>query len=467
MFTESYKRYVLGALTLVYTLNYLDRGLIILLLQPIKEDLHLSDTQLGFVTGIAFALFYATLGVPIARWADRGNRVTITSIAIALWGMTVMLCLFVANFAHLILARVAAAIGESGCMPPTYSLVGDYFPGPAQRTRAMAVYWLASPVALLISLMAGGWLNGHCGWRLTFFFAGVPALAVAVLVKITVTEPRAAHAASLHVPARPLPSMTQVLATLWRQRSARHLGLAIILFFMMGLGLTPWYAAFMIRSHGMNTTELGVWLGVIFGVCGATGMLLGGYVAGKWFKSDERGQMRFTAVMVALLVPCFALFLLLPHKYQALMALAGLMVVFNVFVGPTFALMQRLVRDDMRATALAVIMLLANLIGMGIGPQLVGILSDLFVQVAGIDSLRYSMLLVSLLALWPAYHFWCVGSTVMDELADIAQRTGVDAEQAAGSHSRPFDGNFQTGENQSDAKGYPGDTYIPRGRSAV
>jgi MFS family permease len=168
MFSDAYKRYVLGTLTLVYTLNYLDRGLIILLLQPIKEDLHISDTQLGFVTGIAFALFYATLGLPIARCADRGNRVTITSIAIGLWGGTVMLCLFVTNFVHLVFARIAAAIGESGCMPPTYSLVGDYFPAPAERTRAMATYWLASPVALLISLVAGGWLNERYGWRVTF-----------------------------------------------------------------------------------------------------------------------------------------------------------------------------------------------------------------------------------------------------------------------------------------------------------
>src|SRR5690349_1463529 len=154
MFSTGYERYVLATLTLVYTLNYLDRGLIILLLQPIKEDLHLSDTQLGFVTGIAFALFYATLGLPIARWADRGNRVTITSIAIGLWGLTVMVCLFVSNLVQLVLARIAAAVGESGCMPPTYSLVGDYFPAPAARTRAMAIYWLASPLALLISLIA-------------------------------------------------------------------------------------------------------------------------------------------------------------------------------------------------------------------------------------------------------------------------------------------------------------------------
>src|ERR1700733_313850 len=172
MFSEAYKRYVLGALTFVYALNYLDRGLILLLLQPIKDDLHLSDTQLGFLTGIAFGLFYATLGVPIARWSDRGNRVTITSMAIALWGMTVMSCLFVSNFAQLLAARVAAAVGESGCMPPTYSLIGDYFPAATERTRAMAIYMLAGPLAAIVSFVLGGWLNELYGWRVTFFVMG-------------------------------------------------------------------------------------------------------------------------------------------------------------------------------------------------------------------------------------------------------------------------------------------------------
>src|SRR5258708_3803765 len=201
---RGYRWYVLGILTLVYTLNYVDQGLMGLLLQPIKDDLHLSDTRLGFITGIAFALFYATLGLPIARWADRGNRVTITSIAIGLWGATVMLSLFVTTFFQLVFARVAAAVGESGCMPPTYSLVGDYFPAAAERTRAMSIYWLGSPVAVLVSFIVGGQLNEIYGWRTTFFLGGAPALLVAGLVKMTIREPRA-RASRLAVKGRQLP----------------------------------------------------------------------------------------------------------------------------------------------------------------------------------------------------------------------------------------------------------------------
>jgi len=416
MFSVGYKRYVLGTLTLVFTLNFVDRGLIGLLLQPIKEDLHLSDTRLGFLTGIAFGLFYATLGLPMARWADRGNRATLTSMAIGLWGVMVMSCVIVTNFVQLVLARVAASVGEAGCMPPTYSLVGDYFPGSGERARAMAVYWLASPLSVLVSFIVGGRLNQLYGWRMTFFMMGIPGLLLAALVKLTIAEPRK-RASTAQASQQRLPRMVDVLRTLWRQRACRHLSIALILLCTMGLGLGPWYAAFMIRSHGMDTTELGIWLGLILGVGGLLGTLAGGYAAGRWFAQDERGQMRLTAVMIAALMPCFVLFLLLPRKEHALIALVPLMVIFNFFFGPTFALMQRLVPDEIRATTLAVVMLLANLIGMGVGPQVVGILSDLLMPIVGSDSLRYAMLTMSLVALWSAYHFWNVGRTVRGDLA--------------------------------------------------
>lgn len=419
MFGKAYKRYVLGTLTVVFTLNSLDSGLMVLLLQPIKQDLHLSDSQLGFLTGIAFGLFYATLGLPIARWADRGNRSTITAIAIGIWGLTVMSCVFVTNFLQLVAARVAAGIGESGCMPATYSLVGDYFPAAAERTRAMTIYMLAGPLAPLVSFVLGGWLNERYGWRVAFFVIGIPGLFVAALVKWTVAEPRARSTA---VPStiRKLPSATRVLGVLWHQRSSRHLGLAVILLFTMGLGLSPWYAAFMIRNHGMGTAELGVWLGAIFGLGGGAGTYLGGYVAARWFGDNERGQMRLSAIVLVALVPCFMSFVLLPTKRESLIALVPLVVVANFTLGPTFALMQRLVVDDMRATTLAVVMLFANLIGMGIGPQMVGVISDLLAPLVGNDSLRYAMMVVSLVTLWSAYHFWQVGRTVTEDLAAVA-----------------------------------------------
>lgn len=419
----TYKRYVLALLTLAFGFVWLDRSLIMLLLQPIKEDLHVSDTQLGFVTGIAFALFYATLGLPIARWADRGNRVTITSIAIALWGATVTLCIFVTNFAQLVLVRILAAVGEAGCMPPTYSLLGDYFPNASERTRAMTVYWMAAPLAPLIGFVLGGWLNERYGWRVTFLLMGAPALVVALLLKATIPDPRGQSSRGQQD--RPFPCMADVLSALWLQSSSRHLCIGMILFFTMSQGLNPWYAAFMIRSHGMGTAELGMWLGLIFAVGGIAGIWLGGYVANRWFGNNEASQMRLSAVMIASLVPWYVLFLLLPQREQALIALVPLIVVFNFFLGPTFALMQRLVTDEMRATTLAVVMLLANLIGMGIGPQIVGVLSDMLRPGLGTDSLRYAMLATSFVALWAAYHFWQVGRSVKGDLLSVSQSNGA------------------------------------------
>jgi MFS family permease len=426
MFSIAYRRYALAAVTSIYMLNLVDRGVMGLLVQAIKEDLLLSDTQMGFLTGAAFGLFYATFGLPIARWADRGNRVTISSLSIALWGTTVMACLFVTNYIQLVLARVAAAIGESGCKPPTFSLVGDYFPDPDQRTRAMAVYLAGSPLSTLLSFIVGGWLNERYGWRYTFALIGIPGLILAILVKLTVVEPRTLTVRDRHQERR-FPTMKAVLATLWYRRSCRHLSAALILVYTMSLGMWPWFAAFMIRSHGMRTGELGIWLGIIFGAGGIAGTLIGGLIASRWFSDDERGQMRFSAIMMASVVPCFVTFLTVPQKYAALMALAPMMLMLSAFLGPTYVLMQRLVADEMRATIMAAIMLLTNLIGFSIGPQAVGAFSDLLKPVAGTDSLRYAMLAMSFVALWASYHFWQVGQSVKHDLAVVAgnARLGV------------------------------------------
>lgn len=412
---RAYRWYVLGLLTVVYTLNYVDQGLMGLLLQPIKVDLKLSDSQLGFLTGIAFALFYATLGLPIARWADRGNRVTITSLAIGLWGITVMLCLPVANFYQLLAARVAAGIGESGCVPPTYSLIGDYFPAPADRTRAMTVYMLASPLAALLSFIGGGWLNELYGWRMTFFLMGVPGLLLAALVKITIAEPRRASVARGTVSA-PLPPVLAVMMALWRQRSTRHLVIGLILLLTMGSGIGSWNVAFMMRSHHMNTVQLGLWLGPIFGIGGLVGTLLGGYVSSRWYGGNERGQMRLSAASIACLIPLYMCFLLVPQRWLALTSLVPIIIASNFFIGPTFALLQRLVPDDMRATSLSLVMLLGNLIGMGLGPQVVGLASDCLRPRVGDDSLRYALLAMSFVALATGYYFWKAGASVVADL---------------------------------------------------
>ena len=419
--SRAYKIYALSLMTAIYTVNLTDRALMGLMLESIKADLQLSDTQLGFVTGIAFALFYATAGLPLARWADRGNRARIAAIAIGLWSCTVMTCLFIASYWQLVLARIGAAVGEAGCKPPTYSLIGDYFPGAAERTRAMAVYWLGSPLAGLIAFIIGGWLLEHIGWRETFFAMALPGLILALLTLLTLRDRWREPPQRVH--SQVLPSYREVVAILWTRHSSRHLVAAVVLFFFLGYGSAPWFAALLIRVHSLSTAEVGLWLGLTLGGCGIVGVLAGGFVSSRLFRDNERSQLRFTGIVVAMLVPMFTAFLFAPRPSLALLALALFQILINFFFAPTFSILQRLVPDDMRATTLAIVMLLANLIGMGIGPQLVGILSDIMRPTLGDTSLRVALLLVSFVALWSAFHFWRASDAVAD---DLVGREGQD-----------------------------------------
>ena len=409
---------VLAMLTLVCGISYVDSGLLGLLIQPIKSDLHLSDTQLGILTGFGFVVFYATLGVPIARWADRGNRSTITSLSLGLWSVAVLACLWVGNFPQLLLARFGAAAGDAGVKPATYSLLGDYFIRPTERTRAMSVYWTSGPIAALISYSLGGWLNELYGWRMTLAMMAVPGLLAALLFKGIVREPRSVTARS-SAAAPDSPSMREVLKSLWRVRSIRHLMIAIILVQLMSNGMNPWYAAFMIRTHGMSTAVLGVWMGLIFGIGGFFGAVLGGYIAGRWFESNERGQMRLSALTISSLFAWFSAFLLLPNATLALLMLIPLIITFAIFIGPTYALFQRLVIPEMRATSLAVLGLLTSVIGIGLGPLIVGVTSDLLQRRLGTNSLRYAMIAMSSINLWAGYHLWRIGRTVYTDLTAV------------------------------------------------
>jgi predicted MFS family arabinose efflux permease len=416
--TGTPRGYVLGLLTAVYSVSTADQALISLLLEPIRNDLRLSDSQLGLLSGPAFGVVYAILGLPMARWSDRGNRIWIVSGALALWSATLMGSAVIVTFSQLVIMRMLTATAEAGCMPPSYSLVGDYFPGSAERARAMTVYMLGNPISMLLGFAVGAWLDEAYGWRGAFVGLAVPALAVAALIRLTVREPR--EAAKVQPLEDAALGIIPVLGGLWRLRTARHLTVALILLYTMGFGLAPWYGVFMIREHGAATEELGVWLGCLFGFGGMAGVALGGYVVNRWLKTDERSQLRLIAASVALLVPLNALFLLVPGKLAAFLALVPFMLMSVFFSGPTYALLQRLVRPEVRATTLALVMLLYNLIGIGAGPQLVGLLSD---WLRSADSLRYAMLCMSMLPLASAIYFWRASQSVGTDLAIEGQRS--------------------------------------------
>jgi MFS family permease len=406
----SYKRYLLFLLVVILAFNYMDRMALGVLLQDIKAELQLTDTQLGFLSGIAFALFYAAMGIPIARWADRGDRVKIISVTTALWSAAVALCGKATGFVELLLIRVWVGVGEAGCIPPAHSLIADYF-SRAERPRAAARYMLGVPLAVTLGYFAAGWLNQLYGWRATFVILGFPGLVLAVLAWLTLKEPRREQ--HLHSSMRSSePGFREICATLWANGSFRHLLICFSVWYFFGYGLLQWTPAFFIRSHGLATGELGNWLSLIYGLGGGLGIYLGGEWAARYAGGNERLQL--TACALAF---CFfavlnvGAFLASDYRF-AFAALALAAVGGNVVQGPILGSMQTLVPPRMRAMSIALVYLFANLVGMGFGPLAAGALSDALQPQFGQDSLRYALAILSPGYLWAAWHLWRAGMTI-------------------------------------------------------
>lgn len=422
-----YKHYLLGTLLVVFTSNGVDRTALGLVLQDIKVDLNLSDTQLGLLTGIAFALFYAVMGIPIARWADRGNRITIITLTTAMWSAAVALCGVATSFTQLLLIRGGVAIGEAGCLPPAHSLIADHFTR-AERPRATAIYMLGAPLSTMLGYFLAGWLNELYGWRMTFVLLGLPGLAIAALVRFTLREPRQivrpgldagvlTICASSDGKAELRPSIKEVCMALWRQKTFRHLLFFFVVAAFFAAGIVQWKAVFFIRSFGLQTGELGTWFAVIYGLGGLGGTYLGGELACRYAANNERLQLRAAALLYCAIGIIWTGVFLSPNPYLAF-ALVGLATVINGMTnGPIFAAIQTLVPERMRAMSIALLFLFANLIGMGIGPLAAGILSDALQSWAGAESIRYALLILSPGTLWCAWYLWRASASVTRDLA--------------------------------------------------
>ncbi len=423
------KNYHLNVLLVILAFNLLDRMALGVLLQDIKVDLSLSDTQLGLLTGIAFALFYSVMGIPIGRWADRGDRVRIITITTALWSAAVALCGAAGSFAQLMLVRILVGVGEAGCIPPAHSLIADYF-DRAERPRAVARYMLGFPLSAVMGYFLAGWLNELYGWRMTFVLLGLPGLGLAVLAWFTLEEPRrrkpayvAADTAATHSLSPPPvsqvslpPSLKEVCIALWANTTFRHLLLCWSVMSFFGYGIAQWKPTFFIRSFELQTGAVGTWFAVIYGVTGLLGTYIGGALASRLAAHNERLQLTAMAVAVASFAVISAGIYLSPNQYLAFGLLAlSLVGVYSIY-GPLFATIQTLVPDRMRAMSIALIFLFANLIGMGLGPLAAGALSDALRPEVGEESLRYALLILSPGYLWPAWHLWRGSKTVAHDL---------------------------------------------------
>jgi len=426
-----YKSYLLTVLLLVAAFSSVDSVALGLLLQDIKLDLHLTDTQLGLMTGMAFALFYSVAGVPIARWADRGNRVAIIAITAALWSAMVALYALAGNFLQLLLIRVGVAVGEAGCNPAALSLIADHFTR-AERPYAVGRYALGWPLCWLVGYFATGWLNQFFGWRITFVLLGLPGLVVAALVWFTLREPRlmqSTSASDIGDDVGTSASVKETLRHLYANATARHLLAFWIIAAFFTAGAATFQPAFLIRSYGLKTGELGTWFTVISGLTG----LLGTYSGGKWASrcaaDNEHLQLKVIAVAYSCLALSAGFMYLSMHRYTAIamMAVAGLVV--SLPNGPLFATLQSLLPVHKRATSTAVIFLLSNLIGAGLGPMAAGALSDALHPLFGLESLRYALLALCPGYLWGGWHLWRASQTVTRDMASArGQCAGVSYE---------------------------------------
>ena len=405
-----YKNYLLAMMLLIGTISIFDRFVFAMVLEPIKQDLGLSDSQLGLMSGIAFSAFYAVAGIPIARWADRGNRISLVTFTMSLLGLMVALCGMVTNFMQLLLVRGGVAVGEAGSMPTAQSLLADYF-DRAERPKAMAIYSMFYPLSMIVGYLLGGWLVEHYGWRYTFLLLGAPALLVALIAKMTLREPRV-EIKSTQVK----PSLFSVFKILWQKKAFRHLLMCFCLayFFLMGTG--QWLATFFIRNHAMTPAELGVWLALSWGVCGVFGNYIGGYLATRFAAGNEKRQMRALAVVFILLGIASLGSYMATDRHVALTFVALSAFLSTLPNGPILSAIQNLVADNMRSVTLALLLLVANLVGLGLGPLAIGVLSDILHGSLADESLRYALIFSTPGVLWAAVHFWKAGSYIEDEI---------------------------------------------------
>ena len=414
VFSPAVRNYALGVLVVVYTFNFIDRQILSILLEPIKQDLGLSDSALGMLTGFAFALFYATLGIPIARFADRSNRRNLIAWALAIWSAMTAVSGLAQNFWHLLLARIGVGVGEAGCSPPAHSMLADYFP-TEHRATALGIYSLGIPFGILFGFIAGGWLNEFFGWRVAFFIVGVPGLLLAILVRFTLREPPRGMAEG-RVADEEQPTIMETFRFLWSKRSFRHMAVGGGLTAFVGYGVITWVPSFLIRSYGMSTGDVGTYLGLILGIPGGIGIALGGYLADRYGARDTRWYLWIVSVALIASMPLFFGVYLSNTAFASLMFLILPILLGNFYQATTFSQTQGLVSLRMRSVAAAVLLFILNMIGLGAGPQAVGILSDILQPSYGDESLRYALLMLSTVQIWAAYHYYQAGKSLRDDL---------------------------------------------------
>ena len=417
--STNYKIYALGLLVLVYISNYADRILLGILLPAIKAEFSLTDFELGFLHGTAFAIFYATLGVPIAMYADRGNRKLVIVAATATWSLMTALCGTAQNFWQLVAARVGVGVGEAGSNPPSHSIISDLF-SLKYRGTALAIFSQGVSLGIVVGLYGGAQVAHAYGWRTAFFALGLPGLLIALLVALTLVEPRRG-AADGRAHTGDAPSLATTLGFIGSQRSLIHIVIGATLATLVGYSGVLWWPSFIMRSHGLSPHDMSTFLSLVFGLGSGFGIFLGGYLSDRFGRRDVKLMPRVVTVAILVGLP-FSLALYLVDDSDLVFLIIGIPAAAGgMYLGPSLAMAQSLVGVRMRTVASALFLFIINLIGMGLGSMMIGGMSDALTPQYGEHALRYALLTFTVFNLWAAFHYWHAGKFIEADLKRAAE----------------------------------------------
>jgi MFS family permease len=407
-------RTTLTLLMLAFTLSICDRMILSILFPDIQAEFGLSDTQLGLLGGMTFALFYATMGLPIARLSDQYSRKIIIITSLVIFSLLTVFSGLAAGFISLLLFRIGVGIGEAGVNPASHSIIADYFP-PQRRGFAMAILMLGGSFGMMLGFVGGGFIAEAYGWRIALVSVGVPGVLLAVFMAKLLKEPVRGTFETETPP--PPPPILATAAAMWANPAMRHLIAASIIAGMVSYGLTQWLPTFFMRSYDLSQSETGMLIAGVFGILGAIGAL----VAGKWFDRLSIRGFQYGLWMIAIVpffsMPFFVLGLLADNLTTAMLLFIVPGFCANFFLGPTLAMVQTLSPVHVRAVTAAIKMLFLNLIGLGLGPLLVGVLSDVLSPSYGEQALAVALAYFTLLGLWGSLHFWLCGRAIAKQQA--------------------------------------------------